>query len=195
MLKFKPGFFQEDPDCAIMFVKLQHYRHYSKEEFDASGDASDSILCIMKQYREKEVEWNDRYTSNAIRNFIEVEKSLDQFETNCRYWLYDNFVNNINEMDEKDEKNDAENNPETKDSYAMLMHRMNDGLGQFKMIAKIKEDIIKRLKAHIFHLPKIMNIDNYSDNIVDDFSGNHHPNDSNSVDNNSGESKNNNNFE
>jgi hypothetical protein len=72
---------------------------------------------------------------------------------------------------------------------------MNDGLGQFKMIAKIKEDIIKRLKAHIFHLPKIMNIDNYSDNIVDDFSGNHHPNDSNSVDNNSGESKNNNNFE
>ena len=60
LLKFEPIYFSEDEDCALMFIKLQHYRHYAPELFDSAGDAADSILCLIRHYNEKEITWTQK---------------------------------------------------------------------------------------------------------------------------------------
>lgn len=150
LLKFEPLYFAEDPDCAIMFIKLQHYRHYAVEAFDAAGDAADSIFCLIRRFNEREIKWTQKYNRNATENFIQMERALDTFEADARHWLYDVPVGHINELDQQVEN--ADTNPETKENYAILTERMNSGLSSFMELAQIKEAIVARLKAHILRL-------------------------------------------
>jgi hypothetical protein len=150
ILKFQPDYFDEDPNCATLFIRLQYFRNNCEEAFDNAGDAADSIFLLVRRYNEAEITWDEKYNYNANQNFVLVENSLEEFALKSRYFLYDVPVNNINEMDEK--YSDAETNPLIKDTYSKMNKRMDDGLETFKMITEIKNEIIKCLKMHILRL-------------------------------------------
>jgi hypothetical protein len=140
-LKFEPWYFSEDSECAQMFIKLQHHRDCAEKEFDAAGDATDSLFCLINTLSVGNIPWNSKYGKEANAHYIKIDRSLEEFAKKARYRLYDVPVLHMNKLAEDDVENEK-----------ILTERMTSGKISFFEIKGIKNAILERLKKHVLRL-------------------------------------------
>lgn len=144
LLDFEPWYFDSDSVCAQMFIKLQHYKHYSPNHFNDAGDATDALLCLLHTaYSEKSGngKWSSDLAKEANAHYIKANSALQKFALDARYWLYDLPILNFNKLKENDTENEK-----------VMMERIKSGEILAVEIGELKDHILHRLKKHVLKL-------------------------------------------
>lgn len=141
LLDFKPEFFNTDPTCAQLFLKLQHKANTGRD-FENAGSAADSILCLSNELSKGKTLWKSKHAKEVVAYY---RKLIDCFENMLDYekkWLCETPVQHLNRLSEDDKERER------------LIQRIKDGQQTISDIYDIQEEIRQHLKQYVWYLTR-----------------------------------------